>query len=111
MGYRPKVVMARIKTGNSESLAKRMMNGLVLHLGLWKYLGAEYRLFGWGSDDDETMMEAMFLSEVEAGLTSEEYKSDFIEAWRKMEWEPEGSFIFLPDEVEVTGIVCEERDD
>lgn len=77
------------------------IDGHRLNFGLWDYDNRScYHLYYWGDEDDEAVMQTMFLTLVAEGFISEEDKDEFITAWN------DGKF----DEVYCPGPFCIDMD-
>lgn len=112
MKYAPKVVLARINTEHSCCKAKRILNGTELQLGLWSCIDrVNYHIYNWSPDLHGTIMEVMFLAEVEAGLKSENDREGFIKGWNNGIWDPKVVCVFMPSEVEIIKVINEEKYD
>ena len=58
------------------------IDGHRLNFGLWDYDNRScYHLYYWGDEDDEAVMQTMFLTLVAEGFISEEDKDEFITVW------------------------------
>lgn len=99
--YKPKVVEGKI-SGTGWPI-----DGHVLDLSLWDYDNYEdYHLSFWKTEDDQAVMETMFITETAAGLCLYDTLEEFAEHWE--EWEAQGSFCIPLKNVEVVKVIQEE---
>ncbi len=101
--YRPRMVKGKI-SGTGWPI-----DGHVLILSSWDYDDHEdWHLSNWPDEDDQAVMETMFITETAAGLCLYDTLEEFSEAWDEGEWEPEGSFCIPLKNVEVLEVIQEE---
>lgn len=103
MAYQPKVVIGRV-TGTGWPI-----DGHVLTLSLWSYDNyGSWHLYDWKDEDDKAVMETMFQTLVEAGMTSEAWRENFVAEWQTGRFDPPGAFCIDLDKVEVLEVLQEE---
>lgn len=131
MGYRPKVIKCRLKTGGKtieeirekhkgqgltyrdfESIQKanEEFDGIVLHLSLWAYDNYEsYHIYGWSDEADEKMMMGVYYAEQTHPFPQYKEKLEkFIEDWKAKTYDPGCPMCFDKEEVEELEVVSEE---
>lgn len=102
MKYKPKIVLGKV--GNTGW----PIDGHTLKLSLWDYDEHEsWHLFDWSNDDDQAVMETMFITETKAWMCLYDTLDEFAEHWD--EWEPQGVFCIPLDNVEVLEVIQEEQ--
>ncbi len=96
--YKPKVIEGKI-SGTGWPI-----DGLNLMLSSWDYDNHEsWHLDFWKDEDDQAIMETMFITETAAGMCLYDTLKEFAEHWE--EWEPEGVFCIPLENVEVLRIL------
>ena len=104
MEYKPKIVTGRVHDTGWP------IDGHVLTFSQWEYDNHEsWHLWSWEDADDVAVMETMFRSLVEAGMTSEAWRDNFVAEWQASRWDPPGAFCLDLDKVEVLEVLQEER--
>lgn len=100
--YKPKIIEGKI-SGTGWPI-----DGCTLILALWDWdnYGSWY-LHDWKPEDDQAMMETMFIAETEAGMCLYDTLKEFADHWE--EWESEGSFCIPLKNVEVIKVLQEEQ--
>lgn len=133
MGYRPKIVLCRLKTGGKSikefrekfkdqgmsdfdlkniQKAYEKFDGLTVLLSMWEYDNHEsYHLYDWNLVDDEAMMQGIYFAEQSNPFT--QYKDNFdkfAEDWKDGEYDSGGAVLtFSPEEVKELKIISEEN--
>lgn len=100
--YKPKIIEGKI-SGTGWPI-----DGHTLVLTLWDWDNYEsWHLYGWMPEDEQAIMETMFITETEAGMCMSNTLEEYAEYWK--EWEPEGSFCIPLENVEVLKVLQEEQ--
>ncbi len=89
-----RVVTARIKGTGWP------VDGHILYLAKLQYDPEYWHLWGWDEEADEAVMETVWQTENEAGMSMYESKDEFVKAWKDHTWEAQGAFTFAADQVE-----------
>lgn len=130
--YLPKIVLARLKTeitldevrkqlkgqGFTRNEMKAMVRSLCFFDGLEVYLSkwnwdnhANWHLYNWKPQDDETVMKAIYEAEQIHPYSCARYKNDFMQFekdWKAETYDPGAVLAFEEEQVEVLEIVQEE---
>lgn len=77
------------------------IDGCILILDEWPYDLGNWHLRGWMDADDKKVMQTMYESEVESGLSIFDTIEEFQEMWDKKEWDPQGVFCIPAENVDI----------
>ena len=129
--YKPKVVLARLKTGGKTVEQIRdelkgqgftwnqfkhmkesydLFDGLELYLSLWAYDGhSAWHLYNWKQEDDERVMNAIYHAEQFNPFPAylKDYEK-FVADWKAETYDPGCVFTLPLDAVEVLQVLQEE---
>lgn len=105
MPYTPKIITGKV-TGTGLPI-----DGRVLYFSLWDYDPENWHLWGWEDADDEAVMQTMYQTEKEAGLSTCDTLEAFAEKWKAKQWTPDGVFALELSQVEVLEVKQEEIKD
>lgn len=131
MGYMPKVIKCRLKTGGKtieeireknrgqgltyrdfENIqrAYEQFNGVVLYLSLWDYDNYEsYHVSGWDDEVDEKMMMGVYYAEQTHPFPRYKDKlQEFITDWKAKRYDPGCAMCFDKEDVEELEVIREE---
>ena len=131
MGYIPKVIKCRLKTGGKtieeirekykgqgltyrdfENLQKanEEFDGIVLYLSLWEYDNhGSYHISGWDNEVDEKMMMGIYYAEQTHPFPQYIDKlKEFIADWKAGEYDPGCPMAFDKEDVEELEVISEE---
>ena len=103
--YKPEMIKGK-PTGTGWPI-----DGHVLHFTRWDYDPENYHLYGWDDTEDEAVMETVWITENEAGLSAYDSKEEFVKAWKAKKWEPDGVFALPLHKVEVIEVYQNEEKD
>lgn len=100
--YTPKIIEGKI-SGTGWPI-----DGHTFMLSSWDYDNHEsWHLGYWKDEDDQAVMETMFITETKAGLCLYDTLEEFAGHWA--EWEPEGVFCIPLGNVECLKVIQEEQ--
>ena len=77
------------------------IDGHTLGLTLWEYDRESWHLSWWGEENDEAVMETLFLCLTMAGMESDDSREAFVRTWKAHEFEWPGAFCIDTDKVDI----------